>query len=62
MVHMVNFSRSFSNNRNHSGTLVGNSIRKYIIPNNYNYGCFLPRVNEKIYFQKFDDRGREKLM
>ena len=56
------FGKYFSNNQSHTGTFAGDSVRKYIIPNNYSYGCFLPRVNEKIYFQKFDDKGREKLM
>ena len=56
------FGKRFSNNRNHTSTLYGSSVRKYIIPDYYNFGCFLPRYSEKIYFQKFDDRGREKLM
>ena len=56
------FGTRFSNNQSHTGALVGSSVRRYIIPDNYNNGCFLPRVNEKIYFQKFDDKGREKLM
>lgn len=56
------FGIHFRNNQSHTSALAGTPDRKYIIPDYYSIGCFLPRINEKIYFQKFDDKGREKLM
>ena len=45
------FGTHFRNNQSHTSALAGTPDIKYIIPDYYILGCFLPRTNEKIYFQ-----------